>query len=393
MSSTDLQGRNIKVASTESVPPNGCVGILGGGQLGRMLAMAAAKLGIRVHIYSPEETCPAAEVAAFHTCAAYDDEKMLEQFAKSVDVITYEFENVPAQCVEILTQKGGQVSPGSKALSIAQDRLLEKQFIGELGGQTALYHPVDNVDDLAKGLEITGRPAILKTRRLGYDGKGQTRIGKSEDNLPETWQKAIDFAWQEVGANPSILEAFARFQGEISLIAARSSNGEIAIYDAAENIHKNGILHRSNVPANVGVESLEAARALTEKMLITLDYVGVMGVEFFVMEDGSVWVNEFAPRVHNSGHWTQDACVISQFEQHIRAICGWPLGSPERHSNAMMINLIGSDIEDWLQLSQQDSRNEHSHGCMHLYGKVGAKPGRKMGHVNFLSPRFQTHST
>jgi len=368
------------VSTFQPVKPNGCVGILGGGQLGRMLALAAARLGLRAHIYCPEEKCPAAEVSSAYTVGAYTDEKNLAAFASSVDVITYEFENVPAQTVRILTALGRDVAPGGNALAIAQDRLKEKEFVQEVGGQTPLYHPVDDLASLAEGLQITGRPAILKTRHLGYDGKGQTRIGVKTDDLPRAWEGAIEYAWNEVGAKPSILEAFVPFEREISIIAARNRGGEVALYEPSENQHRDGILHRSVVPAAIGTQTHEAAQVLTTTMLEALDYVGVIGVEFFVMKDGSLLVNEFAPRVHNSGHWTEAICEISQFEQHIRAICGWPLGVPSRHSDGVMENLIGDEVNRWHDII------EEAGAVLNLYGKREARPGRKMGHVTQILP-------
>ncbi len=369
----------------QAVPPNGCVGILGGGQLGRMLAMAAARLGLRTHIYCPQESCPAGDVASHHTNAAYTDKTALKEFANQVDVVTYEFENVPVQTVEMLNSFDTLVSPDARALSIAQDRLNEKIFINENGGTTPRFHSVDDVDSLSKGLEITGRPAVLKTRRLGYDGKGQTRIGSPAsgddgDDLSITWDEANKRAWDAVGAQPSILEAFVPFVREISIIAARGHDGQLAFYDAAENQHSDGILHKSIVPATISVPIFENACTLTKNFMEALGYVGVIGVEFFVMEDGSLMVNEFAPRVHNSGHWTDEACAVSQFEQHIRAVCGWPLGSSKRHSDAVMENIIGAEANEWLE----DVKDPNI--LMHLYGKVDAKAGRKMGHKTILSP-------
>ncbi len=357
------------------VEPNGAVGILGGGQLGRMLAMTAAQLGLRTHIFCPDDRAPAYDVAAATTQAAYTDEEALSAFAKAVDVITYEFENVPAETVAFLTSIGAVVRPGAKALQTSQDRLVEKDFVRSIGARTADYHAVDDLAALKTGLDKVGRPAILKTRRLGYDGKGQTRITTEDSDLSAAYDKAIKFAWDEVGAAPSILEAFVPFEREISIIGARAGDGDIKLYDPAENVHRNGILKTSSVPAAVSAETADKARAVTRKMLTELDYVGVMGVEFFVLPDGDVIINEYAPRVHNSGHWTQDACAISQFEQHIRAVAGWPLGDPARHSNAVMENLIGDESDTWKTLAQEKN------ACVHLYGKREARPGRKMGHV------------
>ena len=363
------------------VTPNQVLGILGGGQLGRMLAMAAAQLGIRVHIFCPEPDCPAAEVASFHTCADYLDELALTQWAKTVAAVTYEFENVPAKTVGLLMEIGVPVAPNARSLEIAQDRIHEKQFVESLGAGVAPYYPVDDLESLSAGLETVGTPAILKTRRLGYDGKGQTRLHGNEENLSETWEAAKRYAWQEIGAQPAILEAFQPFVCEISVIAARGWSGEMALYDVSENQHRDGILHRSMVPATVSDLLAQKARGITCDMLENLDYVGVVGVEFFIMEDGRVLVNEFAPRVHNSGHWTLDGCAISQFEQQIRAVCGWPLGDTTRHSDAEMINLIGDEANGWLSELMKPGAN------LHLYGKTEARSGRKMGHVTITKPQ------
>ncbi len=360
------------------VPPNGVVGVLGGGQLGRMLSMAAARLGLRAHIFCPEENCPARDVSAAHTIASYTDENSLKKFAAQVDVVTYEFENVPAETVSILEGLGVAVAPDKRALEIAQDRLKEKEFVIKLGGKTPLYHPVDGLESLSDGLKITGRPAILKTRHLGYDGKGQTRIDVTSNDLDQTWEQANIHAWEAVGARPSILEAFVPFEREISLIAARGRDGAIEIYDPPENIHKNGILSQSIVPQGLSDDVVVKARELTTKMLKTLDYVGVIGVEFFVMVSGDVLVNEFAPRVHNSGHWTEAACYTSQFEQHIRAVCGWPLGKSTRHSDFEMNNLIGDEAKAWKNHASTSIQ------ILNLYGKKEIRPGRKMGHVTKL---------
>ena len=361
------------------VEPNGTIGILGGGQLGRMLATAAAELGLRTHIVCPDERAPAYDAASECTVAGYLDEHALAAFAKSVDVITYEFENVPVESVEFLTGLGAVVRPGAKALETAQDRLVEKQFVNSIGAKTAAFHPVDDLASLKAGLEKVGRPAILKTRRLGYDGKGQTRITSEDSDLSGAYEKAIEFAWAEVGAAPSILEGFVPFVREISIIGARAEDGDIKLFDPAENVHKSGILKTSTVPANVSQETVEKARAVACKMLEELDYVGVIGVEFFVLEDGDVIVNEYAPRVHNSGHWTQNGCAVSQFEQHIRAVAGWPLGDTACHSNAVMENLIGDEANQWRALAGEPQT------CVHLYGKREARAGRKMGHVTRIT--------
>ena len=362
------------------VKPGGTIGILGGGQLARMLSTAAAALGLKTHIYRPEDHSPADDVAAAFTKAAYKDEAALAAFAKAVDVVTYEFENVPAETVAFLTSINAVVRPGAIALEKAQDRLVEKQFIQETGAETAAFHGVDNLDDLKKGLEIVGRPAILKTRRLGYDGKGQTRLTDKDFDLPEAYEKAVAFAWDEVGAAPSILEGFVPFEKEISIIGARGAAGEIKLYEPIENVHRDGILHTSTAPAQISDDTAAKAATVASAILNALDYVGVIGVEFFVLKNGDLIVNEIAPRVHNSGHLTSDAYAVSQFEQHIRAVAGWPLAAPIRHSNAVMENLIGDDVHKWTSLIEKPNT------CLHLYGKNEARQGRKMGHVTTLSP-------
>ncbi|HXI88093.1 MAG TPA: 5-(carboxyamino)imidazole ribonucleotide synthase, partial [Parvularculaceae bacterium] len=302
-------------------------------------------------------------------------------FAGAVDVVTYEFENVPAETVDILERLGARVAPGARALAIAQDRLAEKDFINSIGVRTAAYAPVDDLSSLHEALLEIGRPAILKTRRLGYDGKGQTTIADDAKDLGRAWEEANEKAWAEIGARPSILETFVDFDCEISIVGARAANGDIALYDPPENRHRGGILHTSIVPASISEKTAKEARRIAATMLSALDYVGVIGVEFFVLKDGSVFVNEFAPRVHNSGHWTIDACACSQFEQHIRAICGWPLGDPSRHSDAVMENLIGAEAENWRGCAKERQL------CIHLYGKTEARAGRKMGHVTQLKGR------
>ncbi|MEM9494751.1 MAG: 5-(carboxyamino)imidazole ribonucleotide synthase [Pseudomonadota bacterium] len=359
--------------------PSSTIGILGGGQLGRMLAVAAAQLGLKTHVFCPDEKAPAFDVSSARTIAAYDDEAALSAFADVVDVVTYEFENVPAETVKHLLKVGARINPGAKALEVAQDRLREKDFVNEIGAKTVAYHAVDNLDGLRAGLDKVGRPAILKTRRLGYDGKGQTRITDQDTDLPEAYEKAIDFAWREVGAAPSILEAMAPFEREFSIIGARAADGAVTLYDPAENVHRNGILKTSTTPAAISEETAAAARKVTADLLSALDYVGVIGVEFFAMPDGSVLVNEFAPRVHNSGHWTLDACAVSQFEQQIRAVAGWPLAAPRRHSDAVMENLIGDEVGAWRDHA------ETVNACLYLYGKNEARTGRKMGHVTRLT--------
>jgi 5-(carboxyamino)imidazole ribonucleotide synthase len=366
------------------VEPGGVIGILGGGQLGRMLALAAAKLGLRTHIYTPEEGSPAADVAYAATIGSYTDAEKLEAFGEVVNVVTYEFENVPAETVDILAARRVPVAPGARALAVAQDRLIEKEFVNSIGARTSPYFPVDDLATLEEGLRRIGRPAILKTRRLGYDGKGQTTIAAADGDLAAAWEDANRKAWAEIGARPAILEGFIDFAMEISVVGARGKDGAVRCYDIPRNIHQNGILRRSLVPSEAPAGAIAEATAVATRMLTDLDYVGVMGVEFFVLGDDGVLVNEFAPRVHNSGHWTIDACAVSQFEQHIRAVAGWPLGDPARHSDCAMENLIGDEAGRWRDLSQE------ANACVHLYGKRQTFPGRKMGHVTRLKPRYRT---
>ena len=363
------------------VAPGGVIGILGGGQLGRMLALAAARLGILAHIYSPDADCPAAQVSAFGTVAPYDDREALMRFARSVDVVTFEFENVPVETVSILSGAGAVVRPGAMALEKAQDRLHEKQFINSIGAKTAPHHPVDDLKSLQEGLSLIGRPAILKTRRLGYDGKGQTRLTDDMKDLPSAYETAVEFAWAEVGAAPSILEGYVPFACEISVIAARGANGRIRHYEPGRNEHHAGILKTSKVPSELSDNILESACSIASTMMEALNYVGVIGVEFFVLEWGELIVNEFAPRVHNSGHWTMDACAVDQFEQHIRAVAGWPLGSTSRQCNVAMENLIGEELNDWPSIAADESAR------LHIYGKDAVRAGRKMAHVNRITDK------
>lgn len=353
------------------IPPGTTIGIVGGGQLGRMLAMAAAQLGYRTHIYAPEASGPAADVSAAWTRGAYEDATALRHFADRVDVITYEFENVPAAAVSLLAELG-HVQPNAKALGIAQDRLLEKGFVAELGGRTAPYAPVPHRAALRSAIEAVGAPAILKTVRMGYDGKGQARL---MDDAPAT----LDRAWEEIAGQNAILEGFVRFQHEFSVILVRAADGEVRFWDSPLNVHEDGILATSTVPAPPPVlAQIEEARAIAAKVATALDYVGVLTLEFFAGAEGPIF-NEMAPRVHNSGHWTIEGAVTSQFENHVRAICGLPLGSTELVVPAVsMRNLIGEAALEWRAiLSDPDSH-------LHLYGKHEARPGRKMGHVTRL---------
>lgn len=354
---------------TEALPPGSTIGILGGGQLGRMLAVAASRLGLKAHIYEPG-AAPAGDVAAALTTATYDDEAALERFARSVDVVTFEFENVPAQALDLIGSIA-PIRPGREALSVSQDRVAEKTYLDGLGIAVAPWAQVDDPADLDDAIAEIGTPSILKTRRLGYDGKGQFRLQSARDAAA---------AWRAVGGVASILEGFVAFEREVSVIAARNLAGEVVCFDPGENVHLDGILHTTTVNVAAG-RGIKADAVLTAgKLLNALEYVGVMGVEMFIVAGNRLLVNEIAPRVHNSGHWTIEACVIDQFQQHIRAVAGWPLGDGSRHSDAVMTNLIGAEADAWRTLAGEQAG-------LHLYGKAESRPGRKMGHVTRLSPR------
>ena len=350
--------------------PGATIGILGGGQLGRMLALAAAPLGYRCHIYAPEADSPAAQVAAAATVAAYDDETALDRFADAVDVVTYEFENVPAAAAARLADRV-TVRPGRQALETAQDRLTEKDFARGIGAGTADYAAVSSADELAAAMATIGTPSVLKTRRLGYDGKGQIRIEATTDPAA---------AWRAIAEAPSILEAFVDFRMEVSVVAARGIDGEIRCYDVIENRHADHILDTSTMPARMPAELAREAQDLAATMLHDLDYVGVLAVELFVTADDRLLVNEIAPRVHNSGHLTIEATPTSQFAQHIRAICGQPLGAVERLAAAEMRNLVGDQVNEWPEILAEPGAH------LHLYGKTAVRAGRKMGHVTRLKP-------
>ncbi len=349
---------------TEPLPPGAVIGILGGGQLGRMLAMAAARLGYRAHVFEPG-AAPAADVAAGWTQAAYDDAKALRTFAEGCDVVTYEFENIPAAALDILSETA-PLHPNRRALEVSQDRLVEKDFLAGLGLGVAPYARIDGPGDLGPALTTTGLPAILKTRRFGYDGKGQARIGDAT---------SAEAALATLAGAPAIAEGVVDFTREISVIAARGQDGTVAAYDPGENVHVDGILSTTTVPAATPAGLRTDAVLLASRILNALDYVGVMGVELFVTRAGLL-VNEIAPRVHNSGHWTQAGCAVDQFEQHVRAITGWPLGDGSRHANVVMENLIGEDVDRAPTLAAGRGVQ------VHLYGKAEVRPGRKMGHVN-----------
>ena len=349
--------------------PGGTVGILGGGQLGRMLAMAALKIGLRCHIYAPEDEAPAYDAAHDCTIALYEDEAALRRFAAGCDLVTFEFENVPTATLEFL-ETLLPVRPSARALALTQDRLTEKTFLRDLGLETAPFADVPDAGALARAARDIGRPSILKTRRGGYDGKGQTMIREGSD---------LGSVHRALGAGPMILEGFVAFEREVSVIAARSLEGADVAYDLCENEHERHILARTRVPARVSPSLAPAARDLAEKVLAGLEYVGVIGVELFVAraEDGEerLIVNEIAPRVHNSGHWTIEGAETSQFEQHMRAIAGWPLGSTTRRGAIEMRNLVGEEADDWRDILAEPDMS------LHLYGKLHARVGRKMGHV------------
>jgi 5-(carboxyamino)imidazole ribonucleotide synthase len=358
---------------SEPLAPGATIGIIGGGQLGRMLAMAAARLGYRTVVLEPQPDCPAAQLANRQIVAAYDDPAALDELARSTDVVTYEFENVPVEAANRLAS-AVSVYPPPLALEISQDRVTEKTFLNAHGISTAAFRAVDNDGDIAAALYAFGGSGVLKTRRLGYDGKGQRviRAGEARD---------LEGIYAAMGNVPLILEELVPFGCEISVIAARARDGSVAAFDPARNIHREGILRSSTVSAGVPEKIAVEARRASFGLLDALGYVGVIGVEFFVTTDGHVLANEFAPRVHNSGHWTETACVVSQFEQHIRAIAGLPLGEPVRHSDCVMENLIGDDMDRVPALLREPDV------LLHLYGKAEIRAGRKMGHFTRLKPK------
>ena len=354
--------------------PGATIGILGGGQLGRMLALAAARLGLHCHVYAPEKDSCAFQVTPLSTCARYEDERALLRFAASVDVITYEFENVPAKTAALLAKRK-PVLPDPKVLEITQDRLIEKNFIAELGVPTAAYAPVHSATQLADAIDKIGLPALLKTRRLGYDGKGQAKIATGGDAAA---------AWRSLREVPCIFEGFVGFEREVSVVAARGQDGAVECFDVTENEHRDGILKTSRVPAKVPAPTAAEARRIATRIARAFGYVGVLAVEMFVVKRGrtrEVLVNEIAPRVHNSGHWTIDGATVSQFEQHIRAVAGWPLARPLLLGRAEMTNLIGAEVGEaprWLTVPG---------ASLHLYGKGEPRPGRKMAHVTRVWPK------
>ena len=349
------------------LPQSSVIGILGGGQLGRMLSVAAGRLGYRCHIYEPG-TAPAGDVAYKVTTAPYEDEIALRAFAASVDVITYEFENVPTSALDLL-ESLKPIRPNRRALAISQDRISEKSFLNDLGLQTAPWAAVNSEADLRAAADQLGLPAILKTTRLGYDGKGQVKLDD---------ETAIAAAWASMNNDACVLEGFVAFDREVSVIAARGLDGSVACFDPGENIHREGILRTTTVPAKLTPGQRADAVLIAARILNALDYVGVMGVELFVTPRGLL-VNEIAPRVHNSGHWTQQGCTVDQFEQHIRAVAGLPLGDGNRYADVVMENLIGDDVLRVPDLLKARDT------AVHLYGKGAPRPGRKMGHVNRIT--------
>ncbi|MEM1073044.1 MAG: 5-(carboxyamino)imidazole ribonucleotide synthase [Pseudomonadota bacterium] len=353
---------------TEPLAPGATIGILGGGQLGRMLSVAAARLGFKCHIFEPGAEPPAGHTAHRVTSASYEDAAALDAFGRDVDVVTYEFENIPTSALDVI-EAVAPIRPGREALRVSQDRLTEKNCLRDLGLNVAPFADVPNADALFAALDTIGVPSILKTRRFGYDGKGQVRLQTKDDA-----KTALD----DLGGQPAILEGFVAFTHEISVIAARNARGDVACFDPGENVHEGGILRTTTVPARLTPGQRTDAVLIAAKILNALDYVGVMGVELFVTPRG-LMVNEIAPRVHNSGHWTQNGCAIDQFEQHIRAVAGWPLGDGTRHADVTMENLIGDDMDRIAQIAAEPK------AALHLYGKAEVKAGRKMGHVNRIT--------
>lgn len=353
------------------LPQGSIIGMLGGGQLGRMAALAAAPLGYRVHVYAPSPGSPCAQVTSLETVAAWDDRDALARFADAVDVVTLEFENIPVDAVDFLAARV-PVHPGALALETCQDRLVEKAFARRVGAQTAPYLPVRSRDELDAALANVGAPAVLKRTRFGYDGHGQVRVDADTD---------LDEAWRVMGGEVGILEGFVDFQREVSAVIARGQDGQTACFPIVENRHtEDHILHQTIAPApDLDEDLAQQARQIAADLANALDYVGVLAVEFFVTDDGLL-VNEMAPRPHNSGHWTIDACACCQFEQQVRAVCGLPLGSPEQLHAAVMTNLLGDEI------FTRDALAADGANHLHLYGKADARPGRKMGHVTRIAP-------
>jgi 5-(carboxyamino)imidazole ribonucleotide synthase len=354
---------------TAPVPPGGTIGILGGGQLGRMLSLAAARLGLKAHVFCHDASAPAFQVSDAHTLGEFDDLTAIARFAQTCDAVTFEFENVPAETVEHISQFK-PANPGAKALRLTQDRFEEKSFIKSLGLKTAAFFAVDSENSARDSFAALGGSGVMKTRRMGYDGKGQAKVASADEAVT---------AIHSFKNAPSILEAFVDFSFESSVVASRAMDGSFAAYDPPENAHENHILRQSIVPGRLSEAQSVEAKAIARRIAEALDYIGVLAVELFVGKDGALLVNEIAPRVHNSGHWTLEACAVSQFEQHIRAVAGWPLGDPARHADAVMTNILGEEAAAWRSFAIKP-------GALHLYGKSQMRSGRKMGHFTTLSP-------
>jgi 5-(carboxyamino)imidazole ribonucleotide synthase len=353
------------------LPPGSTIGIVGGGQLGRMMALAAARLGFDVAVLAREVDSPAGRVAAREIVGEYGDPAALSRLAAVSDVLTFEFENIPGAAIADLEAAGVIVAPPGRALTVSQDRVTEKTFLNDHGLPTVAFAVIDSAADLPHALQKLGAPAVLKTRREGYDGKGQAWVTNTVDE---------DAAFVRIGGKPAILEARAAFVRELSIIAARGRDGAVTAYPLAENHHEHGVLRRSVAPAEAPASTRAEAERIAFTLMDALDYVGVIGVELFELADGTLLVNEFAPRVHNTGHWTADGCEVDQFEQHIRAVAGWPLGPTDPLARVEMVNLLGEEADGWAALSADPSAR------VWLYGKRDAAPGRKMGHVNRLAP-------
>lgn len=353
------------------LPPGSTIGVLGGGQLGRMLAEAASRLGFDVAVLERDADSPAGRVAAKLLVAPYDDAEALKALAEASDVVTYEFENVPAASLETLIALGVDVAPGPKALSAAQDRVDEKTFLASQGVATVAFAAAATAEEAAEAVAKIGVPCLMKTRREGYDGKGQRWIEHVGDAAA---------VFEALGSRPVIVEAPADFVRELSVIAARGRDGAVIAYPLAENHHEGGILRRSLAPASASPQLAEQADRIAAKVLTGLGYIGVIGIELFELADGRLLVNEIAPRVHNTGHWTQDGCEVDQFEQHIRAVAGWPLAPARTIAQVEMLNLLGDEVHAWPKFAAEPETR------LHLYGKREAKPGRKMGHINRVKP-------
>jgi 5-(carboxyamino)imidazole ribonucleotide synthase len=334
-----------------------------------MLSLAAARLGLKTCIYNDAPDAPAFQVTQQALTAPYDDLNMLAGFAEVCDAVTFEFENLPAHAIAHLAERV-PVNPGAHALAITQDRLSEKTFVEKLGLKTAPFFEVSSAEQAREAFARLNGRGIIKTRRFGYDGKGQAKVASADEAVK---------AFESFKGAPAILEGFVDFSYEASVVAARGAGGAFAAYDPPENEHENHILRRSTVPSRLSAAQVEESKTIARKIGEALDYVGVFAVELFVGKDGALLVNEIAPRVHNTGHWTIEACACSQFEQHIRAVAGWPLGNPARHADAVMENIIGAEADAWESLSKS--------GALHLYGKAEARLGRKMGHITRISPR------